>query len=75
MASTAEVLASISDGSLFKTKMKPLAERIAERDAKLAADKAAFDAWAKDHPEAIAAKRQRVIDAGYDYEHRRYHGD
>ena len=75
MATNAEVMSSIADGSIFKTRAKPLAERIAERDAKLAADKAAFDEWDKDHPEALSAKRQKVIDASNDYEHRRYHGD
>ena len=70
------VLAAIADGSIFNNVMPPLAERIAIRDAKLAADRERGRAWCAEHPHTETAQRAQVRDPDiYGYNTRHYHGD
>ena len=70
------VLAAIADGSIFNNVMPPLAERIAIRDAKLAADREQGRVWCTEHPQAETTQRAQARDPDvYGYNTRHYHGD
>lgn len=70
MATKAEVLASIADGSILNNVMPPLAERIAIRKAHLAEQQKEFQSWLDANPNSDLAKES---DRGYG--NRQYHGD